>query len=81
FEDIGCLAAATGQAERALRLAAAAAALREKIGAPLSPSDQARVDSLLAPARAALPASRQDLIQSEGRQMTLEQAIQEGLRC
>ena len=35
LEDIGCLEALTGEPVRALKLAGAASALRQKIGAPL----------------------------------------------
>ena len=80
LEDIGVLAARTGQPERALRLAGAAAALREAIGAPLSPPEQAQLDAALAPARAALGEAERDAATSQGRAMTAEQAVEEALR-
>ncbi len=47
-------AAAQLEAEGALRLAGSAAALRQSIGAPLSPAEQARLEAVLNPARLAL---------------------------
>jgi class 3 adenylate cyclase/tetratricopeptide (TPR) repeat protein len=76
FEDYAGLAAAESKPQKALQLAGFAAALRESIGAPLPPSEQARVDRMIASARAALPES---IVQAEwvtGRGLDLEQAIQ-----
>src|ERR1019366_7769559 len=42
------------EAESSLRLAGAAAALRQNIGAPLTPAEQAKLESSLHPARQAL---------------------------
>ncbi len=75
IEDYAGLAAAEAKPNKALRLAGFTAALRESIGAPLPPSEQARVDRMIAPAREALAASAAtewDL----GRSMELEQAIE-----
>ena len=52
---LAAVAAARGQARRALRLGAAAAALGETTGRPLHPADQAALDGGLALARQALP--------------------------
>ena len=76
IEDYGGLAAAEGRPEKALRLAGFAAALRESIGAPLPPAEQARVDRMIAPARAALSESAATVAREAGRSMLLEQAIQ-----
>jgi predicted ATPase len=59
LECFACSAAAQSQAERALRLAGAAAALRQNIGAPLSPAEQVKLEAGLEPAREAMtnPAS------------------------
>jgi len=57
-------------------LAAFAAALRESIGAPLPPSEQKRVDRMVAPAREALPESSVTAAWETGRSMGLEQAIE-----
>lgn len=45
---------AEGEAQRSLRLAGAAAALRQQIGAPLPPPQRAELEELLAPARKTL---------------------------
>jgi predicted ATPase/class 3 adenylate cyclase len=79
LEDCGVLAGLTGQPERALRLASAAAALREAISAPLSPPEQAQLDESLAPARSTLSAAEQAAATAQGRAMTPEQAVEEAL--
>jgi len=76
IEDYGGLAAAEAEPVKALQLAAFAAALRETIGAPLPPSEQARVDRMIAPARAALPESSVDSEWETGRSLGLDQAIE-----
>jgi adenylate cyclase len=74
IEDYAGLAAAENQPQRALTLAGFAAALRAAIGAPLPPAEQARVDRMLAPARAAL-AGDADAAWEPGRRLELEEAI------
>jgi predicted ATPase len=54
LECFASSAAAQSQAERALRMAGAAAALRQNIGAPLTPGEQAKLEAILEPARRAL---------------------------
>jgi predicted ATPase len=54
IECSACLAAAQLDAERSLRLAGAAAGLRQNIGAPLTPAEQAKLQVSLQPAREAL---------------------------
>ena len=76
IEDYGGLATAEAKPEKALQLAGFAAALRESIGAPLPPSEQARVDRMIAPARTALPESAVTVAWESGRSMRLEQAIE-----
>jgi len=76
IEDYGGLAAAEAQPEKALQLAGFAAALRESIGAPLPPSEQARVDRMIAPAREDLSESVVTAAWETGRAMGLEQAIE-----
>jgi len=76
IEGYGGLAAAEAKPQRALQLAGFAAALRESIGAPLPPSEQARVDRMIAPARAALSDSEVATEWEKGRSLELEQAIQ-----
>ena len=76
LEDIGSLAALQAQPRRALRLVAAASALREAVRAPLSPVERARLEEHLQPVRQALPAAEQELIWSDGRALSLGQAVE-----
>jgi tetratricopeptide (TPR) repeat protein len=76
IEDYGGLAAAEKKPEKALQLTGFAAALRESIGAPLPPAEQARVDRMIAPARAALTESVVTAAWETGRAMGLDQAIE-----
>jgi predicted ATPase len=76
IEDYAGLATAEGDCEKALQLAGFAAALRESIGAPLPPAEQSRVDRMIAPARAALPASSASVEWETGRSLGLDQAIE-----
>ncbi len=73
LEDFGCLAALQGQAERALRLASAAEALRDAIGAPRSPAEQDKLERILEPAWLALGEAASAVAEA-GRVMSLEQA-------
>jgi predicted ATPase len=79
IEDIGGLAALQGQAERALKLVGAASALREEIGAPLSPAEQTKLERTLEPARQALTEVMQEQAWAEGRALSLEEAIEYAL--
>ncbi len=79
LEDYAGLAAAQAQPARALRLAGFAAALRETIGAPLPPAEQARVDRMLAPAQITLVEQAATVVWAAGRTMTLQQAIEYAL--
>lgn len=79
IEDLGILAGRTDQPERALRLVGAAAALREALNAPLSPPELAQLEAALAPARAVLSAAEQAAASSQGRAMSVEQAVAEAL--
>ncbi len=79
LEDIGGLAALERRPDRALRLVGAAAALREKIGAPLSAAERAKLDRLLEPARQALAADAQATAESAGRALSLDEAIEYAL--
>jgi hypothetical protein len=73
-------AAATAvQAERAARLLGAAAALRERVGAPLRPRRRAHVERAAAPARAVLGEERWAAAFAAGRAMTQQEAIAEAL--
>ena len=75
IEDYGGLASAEARHARALQLGGFAAALRESIGAPLPPAEQARVDRMLAPSRQALSESIVEAEWDAGRSLALEQAI------
>ena len=78
LECFACSAAAQKQEERALRLAGAAAALRQAIGAPLSPTDRAKLEPTLDSARQALGTSG-SAAWLEGWAMPPEQAMEDVL--
>lgn len=75
LEFFARLAAAQHQPERALRLAGAAARVRSEIGAPLSPSEQERLDQSLASSAAGLNSFRQADLFTEGRRLGLDEAL------
>jgi predicted ATPase len=77
LECCACSAAAQLQAERSLRLAGAAAALRQSIGAPLTSAEQAKLDAILDPARRSLTHASGATAWLEGWNMPLEKAIDE----
>ncbi len=92
FEDLGhkrgmarllecyaCSAAVQLEAERSLRLAGAAAALRKSIGAPLTPAEQGKLDAALHPARQALTSTAGVTAWLEGWALPVEKAIEEAL--
>ena len=66
LEGFAALAAAGGEAERALRMAGAAAALRQQIGAPLTAAEQAKMEASLRSAREALSSEERATAWSEG---------------
>ena len=68
-----------GRAGRALELAGAAAALRERIGTPASSDDQALLDAHLAAARSAMTPAEAEQAWRKGWAMSFEQAIRLGL--
>ncbi|HEX2035805.1 MAG TPA: tetratricopeptide repeat protein, partial [Chloroflexota bacterium] len=72
-------AAAPAAAAQALRLAGAAAAVRDAIGRPLPPAERPVIERWLAPARRALSAAAQEAAWDEGRAMPREQALEEAL--
>ncbi|HLF27902.1 MAG TPA: tetratricopeptide repeat protein [Anaerolineae bacterium] len=75
LEDIGSMAALQGRPKQALRLIGAAAALREAIGSPLSPAEQAKLEQLLQPTLHPLDEAAQAAARTEGQALSLEQAI------
>jgi predicted ATPase/DNA-binding winged helix-turn-helix (wHTH) protein len=79
LECFACCAALQCEAERSLRLAGAAAALRQIIGAPLTSTEQARLNASLHTARQALTNPLAATAWSEGWNLSLEKAIEEVL--
>jgi predicted ATPase/serine/threonine protein kinase len=79
LEYFACSAADQQEAERALRLAGAAAALRQNIGAPLTPAEQAKLEASLHPARRALADTVGAAAWLEGWALPSEKAIDEVL--
>jgi predicted ATPase/DNA-binding winged helix-turn-helix (wHTH) protein len=79
LEGSACLALAQGHAERALKLAAAAAHLRQLISAPLHQAEQAKLDQALLPAWKSLSEVEGKRAWTEGSTMSLEKAIQYSL--
>jgi len=75
LEGFARLAAAEGQAARALRLGGATAALRETFGVSIGPGSEALFQRSLEPAWRALGEGERKAIWEEGRAMTLEGAM------
>jgi predicted ATPase/DNA-binding winged helix-turn-helix (wHTH) protein len=76
LEGSSCLALAQGQPARALTLAAAAAQLRRRIGAPLPKAEQIRLDQTLLAAWKSLSDSVGKQAWEEGSSMSIEKAVQ-----
>ncbi|HEY1264559.1 MAG TPA: protein kinase [Terriglobales bacterium] len=79
LEALAGLAAAQGEAERSLRLAGAAAALRHNVGAPLAPAELSKLESALAPARSVLGDAACSSAWLEGWAMPFERAMEVGM--
>jgi predicted ATPase len=79
LECLAASAAAQSNAERSLRLAGAAAALRQRLGTPLTPAEQVRLENSLEGARQALSNAAGLTAWMEGWAMPMEQAVQEAL--
>jgi predicted ATPase/predicted Ser/Thr protein kinase len=79
LECFACSAAAQLQAERSLRLAGAAAALRQNIGAPLTPAEQAKLEASLHLARQALSNTVGVAAWLEGWTLPVEKVVEEVL--
>jgi predicted ATPase len=79
LECFACSAAVQLEGERALRLAGAAAAMRQNIGAPLTPAEQARLEASLDSARQGLSHTAGTTAWLEGWAMRVEKAIDEVL--
>jgi len=79
MECFACSAAAQLAPERSLRLAGAAAALRQTLGAPLTPGEQAKLERGLEPARQALTNAEGATAWLSGWALPLEKAVEEAL--
>ena len=79
LECLAASAAAQSNARQSLHLAGAAAALRQRLGAPLTPSEQARLEKALDFARRTLGNAAGLAAWMEGWTMPIEQAIREAL--
>jgi tetratricopeptide (TPR) repeat protein len=79
LECSACSAAAQLEAERSMRLAGAAAGLRQHIGAPLTPAEQAKLEAALQPARQVLTKTVAAKAWLEGSELPVDKAIEEVL--
>ncbi len=79
LECFACSAAAQLEAERSLRVAGAAAALRQNIGAPLTRAEQTKLEASLHPVRQSLTDTVGVTAWLEGWALPLEKAIDEVL--
>ena len=79
LEGSACLAAARGQSARALKLAAAAAHLRQLISAPLPQAEQSKLEQNLSSAWKALGEAEGKRAWAEGSALSIESAIQYSL--
>ncbi len=79
LECCACSAAVQLQPERSLRLAGAAAALRQNIGGPLTSAEQAKLEAILEPARQSLGNTSSATAWLEGWNTPLARAIEEVL--
>jgi predicted ATPase len=79
LECLALSAAAQSNAEQSLRLAGAAAALRQRLGAPLTPTEQPRLEKALEFARRTLGNAASLTAWMEGWAMPIEQAVREAL--
>lgn len=75
LEGVGRVAGARGHFERATLLYGAGIALRESIGAPLSPAERAQDSSYLDVARQHLGDSRYTIAWNQGQTMSVERAV------
>jgi predicted ATPase/serine/threonine protein kinase len=80
LECCACSAAAQSEPERALRLAGAAAALRQAVGAPLTPGEKIKLEKCLEQARQELSSAGSAGAWLEGWGMPIERAIEMALK-
>jgi non-specific serine/threonine protein kinase len=79
LEKLACVAVARGTPERSARLGGTASAIRDAIGAPVLPVDQADVESMVRASRAALGNAAFSAGWDAGRSLSAEEVIQEVL--
>jgi hypothetical protein len=79
LECFAVSAVAQSRPAQSLRLAGAASALRQRIGAPLIPAEQSRLENKLEPARKVLTNAAGLEAWSSGWEMSLEEAVNEAL--
>jgi predicted ATPase len=79
LECFASSAAAQSKPERALRLAGAAAALRQNIGAPLTHAEQSKLENGLEPARQSISIAAGSAAWLEGWALPIEKALEEAL--
>ncbi len=79
LECFACSAAVQFEAERALRIAGAAAALRQNTGAPLTPAEQVKLEASLSMARRAVSNPAGVAAWLEGWSMPVERVVEEVL--
>ena len=79
LECFAGVAAIQANSEKALRLAGAAAALRQNIGAPLAPTERLRIEEDLDPARVALGNNASSMAWLAGWGLPLSRAVDEAL--
>jgi hypothetical protein len=79
LECFACSAAAQLEAEHSLRLAGAAAALRQNIGAPLTPAEQVKLEAALESPRRALTNTAGATAWLEGWAIPVEKAVEDVL--
>jgi len=80
LEDIGVLAALSGESRAALELVGAADSLRDAIGAPRSPTLQAEIAATLDPATSSLSQEERVSCTNRGRSLDLGAAVERALR-
>lgn len=76
LECFGFIALAQGQHEHALKLFAAAYALRQRDGTPMTPDEQTYFNEQLAKLRGSLPEKQFEATWSQGKVMKMEDAIE-----
>jgi predicted ATPase len=76
IECFACLSAAQHQSACSLRLAGTAAALRQRIGAPLTPAEESKLEAAIEPAREELTENAGTTAWLEGWAMPVETAVE-----